>query len=714
MPLIVLAMIIGVMIAKKYLNYVTPMYESTVKLRLADVGEGVPSSNLFKDLDVFASSNKIAAEIEILKSQVLITKVMEGLNFDMELYRVGQFKSSELYNNSPIRIKYELNTPKAYDKEYNVMVLNNDEYTLQLPNSMEALPGKMGDTLYTALGNFCITLNDSLLAKFPKLPIVDHYKFEICSASAMLNKIGKNLDITPVDKDVAVVRISFKHRDPEKAAIFTNRLAESYIEDYIEAKYKAANVTVSFLEKQIEAAIVKLTEAENNIESYRNDESITNITQETETDLRKISQLKIQQTNLKMNLEAISELEDYIKAGHNRFLELAPNFEAFTDLLSTEIIKKMKELQSERIDLMTVYTKEDDRVKVIEQKLKNLTSYLEESITNTRKNLETKFDNISNDIYEAEQVFITVPEKEKILHTLYREFNIYEKSYNFLNEKKIEAEIAQAAKIAFHRIISKAQISDKPVSPNRAIIVIVSALLALFGSLILVFIVHTLKAKVNDVDTIESNCSMPVVMLTPKLRTKEAIRKHFAKEAIELELKKIIPTKGIVSFNSYNKEEGNVFNALQLAKALATQGRKILILDVDNLTGKGKSFISPDAEEQLPVLSLTDKKFNEFSKASMKDFFAQYMDVYDLILVINEPLADPRKAMMFMSLADINLMVLDSRLTPRKRINEIELMKEEFSLDNMSFILNRFAYNPNVIIEIKNWIRSKIKKFSKN
>ena len=66
--------------------------------------------------------------------------------------------------------------------------------------------------------------------------------------------------------------------------------------------------------------------------------------------------MKIQQTNLKMNLDAIKDLESYMEKGKENFLELAPNFEAFTDLLSTEMIKKIKQLQSEKKDLLMEYT----------------------------------------------------------------------------------------------------------------------------------------------------------------------------------------------------------------------------------------------------------------------------------------------------------------------------------------------------------------------
>lgn len=73
-PLVLIVVIASILSAKKYLNYVTPMYESTAKMKLADANEGVPNSNLFKNFDVFASANKIAGEIEVLKSNLLLKK----------------------------------------------------------------------------------------------------------------------------------------------------------------------------------------------------------------------------------------------------------------------------------------------------------------------------------------------------------------------------------------------------------------------------------------------------------------------------------------------------------------------------------------------------------------------------------------------------------------------------------------------------------------
>jgi uncharacterized protein involved in exopolysaccharide biosynthesis len=104
-PIIILVMFLAVLSAKKYLNYVTPMYESNAKLKLADTEEGVPSANLFKDLDVFATANKIATEIEVLKSSKLMGKTIAELPFNKEIYRKGDMLTVELFGNSPITVE---------------------------------------------------------------------------------------------------------------------------------------------------------------------------------------------------------------------------------------------------------------------------------------------------------------------------------------------------------------------------------------------------------------------------------------------------------------------------------------------------------------------------------------------------------------------------------------------------------------------------------
>lgn len=702
MPIIILSVVLSIMAAKKYLNYVTPMYESTARLKLADIQEGLSNSNLFKDMDALLSSSKIAAEIEVLKSSALIEKTISKLPFNKEIYRKGGMLSTELFENSPILIDGSFEDSKALDKRYGLQLLSKKEFLFFYPESKEGINGQIGKPLVIEGGKIVVRINEDYIATKKEIKVIDKYEFEFLSQQKLLDKINSNLDIVPVEKDVPVIRINLKSNVPLKAALFVNKLAEVYIKDYIESKYKAANTTVNFLKGEIQTSNQKLKASEDNIQNYRDQNNIINIRQETETDLRKIAQQKIEQTNLKMSLDAIKNLNQYIAKGKDNYLELSLNFEAFTDLLSTELVKKMKQLQAEKKDLLLTYTPNHEKVKIIDEKLKDLIDYQIESIKNTEKNLQIKYNNLKNDIKESEKVFIGLPEKEKQLNSMSREFNLYEKNYNFLNEKRIDAEIAQSAKIAFHKIITAGEVSKNPVSPIRIIIIIVAAVIGLLGSIVIIYIVHFLKAKVNDSITIEKSSSIPIALTTPYLKTTESINNNFLKEALQLEIKGIIPPKSILVVSSYDDANQHLFHSENFIKAFQNQGRKTLIIDA---TGQLNNKF-----EATHYVDYSDDKYHRYTQEHFQNDINAKMSTYDLVLIHNQALKDAPLALLFMSLATQNLVVLDSRETAEKRITTINLLKEEFQLPNVWFVLNKTGYNPNLFVEAKKmW-----KKYRKN
>lgn len=692
LPIVILAMIISVLAAKKYLNYVTPMYESTAKLKLADTQEGVPSANLFKDFDVFASANKISTEIEVLKSSSLIEKTLEKLPFSTEIYRIGKMRSVELFNDSPIKIESTFNDKKNYDKKFSLKIYSPQNFTLATSDSTKEIKGSFGIPVSINGGKILITKNEEYLQTRPDAKIIDQYEFEFLSREKLLEKINKNLDIVSVDKDVPVIRINYKSNIPEKASLLVNTLAETYIEDYIENKYRAANTTVDFLKDEIGQANHKLSDAENKIENYRDKENIINIAQETETDLRKISQLKIQKSNLKMNLDAIKNLNSYIADGKDNYLDLATNFEAFNDLLSTEMVKNMKQLQAEKKELLLTYTPEHEKVKIIDTKIKDLTDYQTESIRNTQRNLQTKYNDIDHDIQVAEQAFIGLPEKEKLLNIMNREFNLYEKNYNFLNEKRIDAEIAKSAKISFHKIITRGELPTKPVSPMRSIIIIVAAIMSMIGAIILIYTVHFAKAKVNDVYTIEKNSAIPVAFTTPFIKNKGKTMHHFLENVLEMELKEIIKEKNLLCITSFDKASQHHFHVRNIIQALQAQSRKVLVVDVaGNL----------ENVEKQSYINLSEEKNLQLTMHEVEALIEEKMKENDICIINNQAIKQGKLPLLFLKLANQNLFLLDSRKTAAKSIMKVELLKDEYQLTNLWFVLNKEGYNPSLWTTIK-------------
>ncbi|MDX1938733.1 MAG: GNVR domain-containing protein [Flavihumibacter sp.] len=717
LPIIIAVVMGAVSMAKWYLDHTVPMFESMARVKLADPTDGPSSANLYKDFDVFSNKNKIGTEIEIMKSKALVEKTLDSIDMETVLYRIGKVVKKELYHEAPFKPVIKIKNHKWYDKPFSISVNSVTDYTIMLPGK-PAMKGVFGQPILSDVADIILMKNERLLAEKPNLSFTGTYEVIVNSREKIVDQIVGKLDITSVDKDIPILRIIYTSPVPEKAADYVNVLAKTYIADYVENKYKAANTTVNFLNNQLQQIGNKLDNSETAIEDYRNNGNIINIRQETETDLRKIAQMKIQLANLHMNLAAIDTLNNYIQRGKDNFLQVAPNFEAFTDLLSTEMIKKVKQLQSEKKDLLIRYTETNDKVKVVDEKLDDVFTYFVESIKNTKENYEIKYKEIDNAIKEMEKVFIGLPTKEKEMTVLERDFGLNQKTYMFLHEKKTEAEIARAATISFHKIIAYGEVPAKPVSPNRVLIIAVSAILAILGSTFLIYTVHAMKAKVNDSSVIEKNSITPLVAEVLMQRREKDRVTHFNNVAIQLELRNVIKYPAVIAFTSFAKREGKSYVAANLARGIVSLNKKVLLVDVGGTVpdkqGWFLQIIEGASVYKTPVNNLFYYRANEESKdqvviqEQLQAKINEWKKTYDAILIRNNPIGDYGNTLVFMAVADVNMFVLDSRKTPAKNVLEADVLKEKFNIPNMKFVLNRAYYNPSVLVELWDMAKSVI------
>lgn len=691
LPIIIVVVIAGISFAKRYLNYTVPMYETTAKLKLADINTGVPSSNLFRDFDVFASASKIGSEVEMVKSTMLVERALDSLGFGIDYWRVGKMKKVELYKETPFKVVAEINDEKGHDKAYTLIIKNQSEFTMTTPTG-EVVDGFFDEVYQTKVGKIIIFKNEELLQSRPNMTFADHYEFIIYSKDHLVEMTVHNIDVTPIEKDIPVLRISYKSEVPQKAADVVNTLCKTYISDYIESRFYAANITVNFLDGQINQMNDQLSNSENAIEEFRDTNNIVNLRQEAEIDLKKIAEMKIQLVNISQRQAGIDSLYNYIQNGKDNFLELAPNFESFSDLLSTEIVKKMQTLQSEKKDLLLRFTANDEKVKIIDEKLQDLKEYLIESITNTRGYLHTSRRELERQIAESEEVFIGLPGREKQLTILNRNFNLTEQVYNFLHEKRTEAEIARAASISFHRVLEAAEVPTKPISPQKGLIVALAFVVSLMGSIILIYAVHLFKGRVNDHYNIESRSSLPIALQVPRTGGKKQPEKEtILNMVLQAQLKNVLPQNGLLVFSSFAKREGKHYLAANFKKILEGQNRSVLLIGTEGRFPEGTTF-----------RDINDLKFL-FAQGAEKGFaqITEWKKQYDHVILANDEVRDNPFAIAAMREADVNLFVLDSRRTPASVVADVELIRDEFTLPNVHFVLNRAGYQPSLLI--KGW-----------
>ncbi|UFH54882.1 GNVR domain-containing protein [Spirosoma sp. KNUC1025] len=696
LPFIAVMMTIALFLANRYLKYSTPMYESMAKIKLADVNEGAPSANLYKDFDVFVNTSKILAEVELLKSNVLLTKALNSLDLGVMIYRVGKLRKTDLYGQSPIRITAEFTNQKLYNQPFSLVIQRDSLLTVTLPNG-KTIPCELNHIVTFDGGMLFIGSNNAVLAKRPNLVINDKFQFIVRTKENVVESVVGDLDVMAVDKDIPVLRISYKSSVPQKAADVVNGIAAAYIADGVEDRFRAADTTVGFLNQELKDYASRLTASERAIEGYRNAKNIINIKQETETDLRKIADLKKQLSSVHMNVLAIDSLNRNLRRNPD-FLKTAPNFEAFTDLLSTEIIKKMKQLQGDRRELLVRYTPDHEKVRLVDTQMNDLADYMKESINNTLTNLKIKYNDLAVTITEAEAAFVGLPTKEKTMTILERNFSLDEQIYRFLHQKRTEADIARAATISFHRVITEGKVARTPVSPNPTLIKVLAGFLSLLFSVLLIYGIHFMKARVSSETLIQKNSETPVASAVPYFKPgQESL--HFRQWALHMDLKQWLQPGSVVVVSSFDKREGKRTITCGLARALVNLGKSVLIVDADGML-EGLSELGEVDYINLPMV---DDYWQR--PISWQPLLANWRNRYDVILIKNASITQESATVMLMASGTLNLMLLDSRRTRQNRILEADLLKENLNLPLMQFVLNRAGYTPSVFSELMQFVR---------
>jgi cell division protein FtsL len=98
--------ILALVLAFFYLKIQTPQYKISGSILIKDEKKGLgQQDDLMQQLNLFSSDKVVDNEIEILKSFILMEKVVTSLNLNVRYYVEDIFRDNELYSNSPIALQ---------------------------------------------------------------------------------------------------------------------------------------------------------------------------------------------------------------------------------------------------------------------------------------------------------------------------------------------------------------------------------------------------------------------------------------------------------------------------------------------------------------------------------------------------------------------------------------------------------------------------------
>ncbi|MCJ8292200.1 MAG: hypothetical protein HRT58_20150 [Crocinitomicaceae bacterium] len=660
LPIVVVVFIASIIVGKLIIRYSSNQFQSIAKIKLDDQKFGFSSNETYKDFEMFTLTNRIDAEAELLKSPLIIEKAIDMLKMNVNITRIGRLKNSIIYGDSPINVNV-IDSKHSEEVEFELEIISEKNFVVTLGEKSKK--GIFGENL--RVGGMSLIINKEEQEPGNKIDLIGNYLVEILSKQQMIQEISKHLDVTSLDKETPILRVVYTDGDPRKTADIANAICQAYIDDYVITKSSSASLTVEFIEEQLQDIGRKLKSSEGKLESFKTKNNVVNTRQETETGLREISQLRIDMINLDINEKAMRDLQGYMEKGEY-FNETAVNF-GFGDLVLTELVKKLKYLNDQRIDISVKFTESSEEIIGVDKKIGEIKSYIKEAVNRNLSDVNIRRTEIQRAYETQSHMFDRLPTREKNQHILERDFMINESVYNFLSQKKIDASILANSMISFHRIIQPAVAAKEPTSPNHTLIKFVSGLFGLILAIGFIYGRQYVSAKVSAREDIERNSELPIAGIIRKDDKDEDFDMLFRC----LLLKHKLNSGSIISISSALQYEGKNYMTEYLSKTIRAQGYSCEVI----------TFNTEDAGSlNSTVISRDDPKCDErVRKIAAKN---------DFTLVKTPPTTRDVFAIQVIRNSDLCLFLIRANHTAINFIQEADVLVQEYGIDNIQIVLN--------------------------
>jgi capsular exopolysaccharide synthesis family protein len=719
--LILFSVAIMSVLATRYLYLTTPVYQATSTIKIEDAQQGASSSNLYRDFDVFKTNTKVQTEVEVLKSRNFFMKALNSLDYYVEYYQ-DDLRNQEVYHESPFIVNFNISDSSFYNREFQFQYVKGDQYKVsyEYKGVQFQKAGTFGKQLRADDIELNIIKNEKIIKYKSSNYLEGNWNFIVYSPEALTNKmLTKDYLVKAVDKDVNVIKIYYSYPVAVKAQRLVNAIAETYIKESIEDKKDIAGNTVDFINQQLRVVSVELEQARDAVKQYRIENEIVNIPQATEATYRTLGELEVQKVDINMQLSSLENMSEYLRRDKQINFS-GPSYGEVSDGLFSEAVLQLNSKIRERDQVLQKYTTESDEVKLIDKEIAQRKSYLVESINNTRRKLLGRQDELFIEIEEQKSSFDGVPEEESTLQELTRNYFLFEKVYSFLIEKRTEAIITRQVNVSFNKVLEAAPLPIEALSPHKNIVWAIAMLFGLILGIVLAYVRHFIRPSINTPNDIIPNSSIPVIGQVEKLKQNDSIFQSFSNLSTRILMNLENDKCSVITVTSTRGGEGKSFIAANLARTLASMDKKIILVDLNTYNpiidewfdvrkenGIRQVFsrqstlqdsIQITSIPKLDVIS-TGEDEGHFSHllatSKTKEIIDELKLQYDCVIIDTPEVGVYTDAIPFMRWSDLNLYVVKADGEREELIMNAEMVKEEYKLKEVHFVLNAMTAKRN-------------------
>lgn len=714
-----------------YLRYTPPVYSTSVIFQLGAEDQ----LNPLMPPVLFWQEDQMAQKVELIRSSVFQYRVLSKLPLEVGYYTRGRVLNFELYSNSPFRIESNVKNPAIYGIHVNIEFLSNNNIEIHY-QIYEGLPQRK----LTQIGKLVqfpdLDLKVELISENPTQALLDeltrnNYFFVLHNPDNLYAKYSPSLKVNILNAPARTIIISKTGNNPNKISDIVNAMAAEFNLFDLEVKTESSDKILEFIDRQLEVVFSQLAQSELELEQFRKEH---NIEEETITPLSsvhaRIGDLESQMVQLQMEESLLEEIDkgiaDETSIDAFSFIALLSGIEHRGNI--SGLLGVLQNQLVERERLLYEVTPNSRQIDAINFQINIQKRMLKESILSQRNNIRKQITNLENRLAEFESVLNERANRGNLIefNRLQRIFNINERFYNQLVEKKAEHSIARAGLVSQNIILEKSVPPGSPIAPQTNTIYLGSLLGALFLGLLIILLKYLFYDKIPSINEIFKYTKTPVLGVIPRhkgeLAKNQVLVTQKPKSMIAESLRSIRtnfqfinnqPGTKLIAITSTVSGEGKTFFALNLAGILAFSEKKVILIDLDmRKPSIHKGFDTENFMGVSTILSGIHRIEDCINKSQISnlDFLSagpippnpseliltpkmesmlEYLKThYDYIIIDNPPVGLVTDGMKGLLLAEYPVYIFKANYSSRNFINNVNRLVSENNLKNMSIVLN--------------------------
>lgn len=722
-PILIGILFVAIFIARRVVTYSVPVYQTDAAIKIDNRDYGVGNFFLFNEEGGPKASlaSMFLTEVELFKTRSIKENTFKRLDFDVSYFRVGKIVTSEIYIDRPFSIDYQVFKESFYEKEIFIEYLGNEKFVINKTEKEKGEQLTFGKPYQDESVKFTLKKNtDFWKNKSEAIKKGDKFSFKIHTLDNLVKSVSsENLFIKPIDKEITIIKVYYKHEVPEKAAIFCNTFVDTYIEEAKALKNNQTSRTINFIDDEINRIENKLKDAEGKLALYKQSQNLVNMNQETDATLKELTALDLRLVDFELQEVELDDIQD-ILLRKNDISSFSPNFKTVNDKVFEDAFMKLKTFELERSDLLQKYTSTSAEVQNIQTKITDLRKFLLESIKKKLDNITNQKNEVQNNVDQVNERLRQYPDKQRKIAELERDVALSSETFTYLTEKRTELAIAQSASFVFHRVLDYAQVPKAPISPNVPLIYGLFIFVALLCSLLVIYIWHFFNNKIESKEELKDYAHAPILSSisdidSEHLRDIEPYLNLYTninilqKDAASNDAEK--PWTIIVS--SIMPNEGRTFVSAGLGRTMAYFDKKVLLIDLDNRKPKlhkefglenkigvaellrnkaiAENCILPTGIENLDILTggnLSEIPEELVFSPRVTQLVQDMKKYYDIIIVDTPPTAVHIESVAIMHEADLNLYMIQAHKSKARFVKHINTFLEEYKIPNFYLVLN--------------------------